>query len=96
MTPLNKRWGQIIDHTLYKIVQESKHLHRKKQAWGFDEELIQEAELMGVSDIVLHDTETGLYYKSDINHFLDHADLDMYGKNGWQYFLPLEYWEITS
>lgn len=60
----NKTFGRIAGTVLAKDIEGSKHFLKKPPAICFDEQALEIAESMGVTDIVVYDKETGTEYRA--------------------------------
>jgi hypothetical protein len=86
--------GRVTGNIFLKTIQGSKHILRKPQAIAISIDALEAAERAGATTIQITDTETGVMYKSSVEHFRGHAfELDR--GFGPQLALTLEGWTRT-
>ena len=86
--------GCVNGNVFLKTIQGSKHILRRPQALAISIDALEAAERAGATIIQITDTETGVIYKSSIEHFRECAfELDRgFGR---QLALTLEGWTRT-
>lgn len=62
-----------IEKVFYKVVQSSKHLFRKFDAWGIDGQFFEEVLLPNNVTIKIYDKDTNFDYYIDANTFKKHG-----------------------
>jgi hypothetical protein len=60
----NKVLGTVTGTVLSKSIDGSRHMLKRPPAIAFDEQALEIAESMGVTDIVVTDRETGIVYRA--------------------------------
>ena len=65
--------GDFFGDTLIKHVSASRHMLRSPKAWAFDKHIIDQANRAGLKYVEIHDRESGLIYKSNLDKFFWHG-----------------------
>lgn len=80
--------GKISRNVFVKKVKKSKHLLRKWNSWGIDEEVVDELVKEGIQNIKIHETEEQEIYLVSVKEFAEKGVLADFGHSR-QIFLPL-------
>lgn len=76
-------------------VKKSKHLFKKANAWGVDENTFKNI-LKPEAKIVIEEVEERKRYETDKETMGLNGQYLNFGKHGLQIFLPLEEWKVTE
>lgn len=87
--------GDFFGDTLIKHVSASRHMLRSPKAWAFDKHIIDQAKRAGLKYVEIHDRESGLIYKSNLDNFIWHG-ISFNRGFGAQIALKLEKWTVTN
>ncbi|RDV84892.1 hypothetical protein [Ammonifex thiophilus] len=83
--------GQIKDGRFIKKVRTRQKL-RVMDAYGIDASVVEELRKQGVTEIELHEVDTGKLYNLPLPVFLEKAVIRSIGKFPPRLYLPLRYW----
>jgi hypothetical protein len=89
--------GNIEGDTFYSKRKKSKHFFRKANAWGIDNQTLNDLEVIhGVKNIVIVDTESGKRYKTTVDNFKEKGFYLNYKDFNKQIFLGEEDWNVKN
>jgi hypothetical protein len=87
--------GRLIDKTLQKSVNGSRHMLRKPKSWACDKSVIEEAKSLGGITIEITDLETDIKYRTGFDTLQKYGLLINRGF-GEQIALPMAYWSTDD
>lgn len=82
--------GEVIGTAVIIEKNSKKHFMRVVDGYGIQKEAITLLDEAGVKEVRIHETDTGLYWKSDLSDWRLFGRLADYG-NGKQWFLSMKY-----
>jgi hypothetical protein len=76
---------------LFKRAWSSRHMLRKPQGWAFDFDILDDADYLGATWVLIIDEETGIAYSAELGAFWEQGIFIDRGY-GEQLCLPLDQW----
>lgn len=82
------------DNVYRKVVDSRKHKLRLMDAYGIDEDIVQELQSKGVPAIRIKEDDTGNVLEVSMATFMEHSVVRQF--DGWQRFLSVKYFTVTK